>query len=566
MRGSAPPVLAPSPRLCRGSAVTVGLLPTMAPRQSRGLMDRSAWVEDSLGTGRYNTAPMTPTDTSQGAEVRTDIVMPLLDLLQRSLGESFRPAQLPNILIRDVCHDSRSVGSGALFVAVAGTLTDGAGFVTDAVRRGAVAIVSNRDISVPGDTVLVTVDDARAAVSRLAACFFGLDRIQADGGLRAIGITGTNGKSTVGYMIRAILQAARSPTALWGTIEYDLLKRRIHGNLTTPDPIDLVRQMVEARAAGAQCAVMEVSSHSLDQRRTAGIRFSAAVFTNLTQDHLDYHGTIEAYLRAKNRLFRSLGTEAVAVVNADDPASAGILDGCKAPVSRFGLGDDADVRAVVLSETAAGGRFMIQYRGERVEARTPLVGRHNISNALAAAAAALALGVDLETIRQGLSVLHCVPGRLQRLDTGQRGFEVFVDYAHTDDALRNVLGALRPLTPGRLWCVFGCGGDRDRAKRPLMARAVAEGADAFVITSDNPRTEDPLAIMDEIRQGLSARDAERAQTEPDRAKAIAWAIEHLAPGDTLLIAGKGHEDYQILGEHKQHFDDVETATEAIARS
>lgn len=476
------------------------------------------------------------------------------------------PAQLQNVLIRDVCHDSRLVGPGALFVAVPGTLTDGAGFVTDAVCRGAVAVVSERDIPSCGDTVLVVVDDAREAVSRLAACFFGLDRIQAAGKLRAIGITGTNGKSTVGYMIRAILQAAQLPTALWGTIEYDLLSRRIRGNLTTPDPIDLVRQMVEAKSAGAQCAVMEVSSHSLDQRRTAGIRFSVAVFTNLTQDHLDYHGTIGAYLLAKNRLFRSLGAQAIAVVNADDPASAGILKGCEAPVLRFGLGDDADVRAVVLSETAAGGRFLIHYRGEQVEARTPLVGRHNISNALAAAAASLAMGVDLETIRQGLSALRCVPGRLQRVDTGQSGFEVFVDYAHTDDALRNVLGALRPLTSGRLWCVFGCGGDRDRAKRPLMARAVADGADAFVITSDNPRTEDPLTIIDEIRQGLSARDADRGQTEPDRAKAIAWAIDHLAPGDTLLIAGKGHEDYQILGEHKQHFDDVETAAEAIARS
>ena len=497
--------------------------------------------------------------------------MPLSDLLERGLGTRFRhgcpmPTRLPDILIRDVCHDSRSVRPGALFVAIPGTRTDGAGFVAEAVRRGAVAVVSDRDIPVPGDAVPVVVDDAREAVSRLAASFFGLDRILANQSLRAIGITGTNGKSTVGYMIRAILQAAQLPTALWGTIEYDLLKRRIRGNLTTPDPVDLVRQMVEARTAGAKCAVMEVSSHSLEQRRTAGIRFSTAVFTNLTQDHLDYHGTIEAYLRAKNRLFRSLESQAVAVVNADDPASAGILQDCEAPVIRFGLSDDADVRAVILSETAAGGRFVIHYRGEQIEARTSLVGRHNISNALAAAAAALALEVDLEKIRQGLSALDCVPGRLQRVDTGRRGFEVFVDYAHTDDALRNVLGALRPLTSGRLWCVFGCGGDRDRAKRPLMARAVAEGADAFVITSDNPRTEDPLAIIDEIRQGLSAEDAARAKTEPDRAKAIASAIEHLAPGDTLLIAGKGHEDYQILGEHKLHFDDVETATEAIARS
>jgi len=507
--------------------------------------------------------------------------MPLGVLLRSALAAGPKAAPSPDVFVKDVCHDSRSVTPGALFVAIPGTSEDGAAFVAEAIRRGAVAVVCERPIQVPDNVPLIQVACARQAVSRLAATFFGLQRIQSAGDLRVIGITGTNGKSTIAYMLRAILRAAERPTALWGTIEYDLLHRRVAGNLTTPDPVDLVRQLVEAHAAGARYALMEVSSHSLDQHRTDGIEFSLAVFTNLTRDHLDYHGTLGAYLQAKRRLFQGLSPQAVAVVNADDPANGATAEGCRASVIRYGLSTspqdhrliagatdgpgNTEVRGIILSESRSGGRFLVQHHGESLELYTPLVGRHNISNALAAAAAALALGVDSRAIRQGLADLTCVPGRLQRVDTGPLGFDVFVDYAHTDDALRNVLRALRPLTSGRLWCVFGCGGDRDRTKRPLMARAVAEGADAFVMTSDNPRTEDPLAIIEEIQRGLCLDDRGRGRTEPDRARAIVWAIEQLAAGDTLLIAGKGHEDYQILGTRKVPFDDAQVAAEAIAR-
>jgi len=378
-----------------------------------------------------------------------------------------------------------------------------------------------------------------------------------------IGITGTNGKSTTGYMLRSLLLAAGRPSALLGTIEYDLVGRKLASSLTTPDAITLTTHLMEARAAGASHAVMEVSSHSLDQRRTDGVAFDLAIFTNLTRDHLDYHKTFDDYLRAKRRLFEGLEPEATAIVNADDAACDRIIEGCKARIVRYGLGAAADHRAIITGEDRLGGRFILHHPAGDMELATPLVGRHNIVNALAAATAGLVLGLSEDCIRRGLAELPQVPGRLQRVPTGHLGFDVFVDYAHTDDALRNVLAALRPLTSGRLCCVFGCGGDRDRTKRPLMARAVADGADAFVITSDNPRTEEPLAIIREIEAGLGTEDRRRGILEPDRQRAIHGAIRELREGDCLVIAGKGHEDYQIIGTTKVHFDDAEIAAQAI---
>jgi UDP-N-acetylmuramoyl-L-alanyl-D-glutamate--2,6-diaminopimelate ligase len=479
-----------------------------------------------------------------------------------------------------VCDDSRRVVHGALFVAVTGTQACGATYAGEAAYRGAAAIVAETDVAVDrswtpearagaGGPVVVKVPDARHALARLAAAHFGLDRIQDDGELAVTGVTGTNGKTTVAYMLRSILRAAGRPVAMLGTIEYDLVKRRMPADLTTPGPIALTRYLTEAHAAGGRYVVMEASSHSLDQRRTEGIRFSTAIFTNLTQDHLDYHRTEEEYLRSKQRLFDVLGPDAVAVVNADEPASERMVENCKARVMTFGLTGPADVRGQVAgpNEPGAGAstRFVLDYQGQRMEISTQLVGRHNILNALAAAAGGLAMGLDIGAIERGLAGLAHVPGRLQRVSTGDLGFEVYVDYAHTEDALRNVLRAVRPLARGRLWCVFGCGGDRDRTKRPLMARAVAEGADAFIITSDNPRTEDPLAIIGDIERGLSGKDRSRAMTVPDRARAIDRAIDLLSPGDVLVIAGKGHEDYQILGSERVHFDDVEVAGAAIAQ-
>ncbi|HVP09833.1 MAG TPA: UDP-N-acetylmuramoyl-L-alanyl-D-glutamate--2,6-diaminopimelate ligase [Phycisphaerae bacterium] len=491
--------------------------------------------------------------------------MDLARLLSEALGKEAVPSDCRGVEVHDLCDDSRKITPGAVFVAMAGTKVRGAAFANEAAARGAAAIVTDADVDLAAGPVIVKVPDSRKALAALAATYFGLDRIQARGELRITGITGTNGKSTTAFMLRSILKSAGLQSALFGTIEYDLIGRTIPAALTTPDAVTLTRHIVEAHDAGARHAVMEVSSHSLCQRRTDGIRFSTAIFTNLTQDHLDYHRTQEDYLLAKRRLFDDLGPEASAVVNADDPSGERIVANCRARIIRFGIDGAAEVRARIIEEGRQGSCFSLEHERDRFEIRTAMVGRHNAVNALGAAAAALALGVPPTAIQEGISSLKNVPGRLQLVDTGDLGFDVYIDYAHTDDALRNVLRAVRPLTRGKLWCVFGCGGDRDQTKRPLMARAVAEAADAFIITSDNPRTEDPLAIIADIERGLSPQDRERSLTEPDRTCAIAYAISHLAPGDILVIAGKGHEKYQILGTEKMHFDDVEVAEGAIRR-
>lgn len=507
---------------------------------------------------------MTIASSSAAVDAKSRPAQSLAELLRRGLGMRVEDLHLSEVRITGLCSDSRLAHPGSLFVAIPGNKGDGAAYIADATARGAVAVVADREVSTPHGAHVVRVPCAREAVSRLAAHFFGLDQIQSRNEMSVVGVTGTNGKSTIAYMLRAILKAAGRPSALFGTIEYDLVSRKIDAALTTPDPIDLIRHLVEAHGAGARDAVMEVSSHSLDQHRTAGIRFATGVFTNLTQDHLDYHVTMAAYAQAKERLFRSLAGDATAVVNTDDATGEFMLEHCRSRKIRYGI-DSGDLRAESVVVSRDGCRFRIVHEGRRTDATIALAGRHNVYNALAAVGASLSLGLDMTVILRGLASLDRVPGRLQRVDTGALGFDVFVDYAHTDDALRNVLTALRPLTKGRLCCVFGCGGDRDRTKRPRMAQAVAEFSDAFLITSDNPRTEDPLAIIADIESGLTAEARIRGVTEPDRATAIDLAVRRLRQGDVLLIAGKGHEDYQIIGTEKIHFDDVEVAAAAIER-
>jgi UDP-N-acetylmuramoyl-L-alanyl-D-glutamate--2,6-diaminopimelate ligase len=308
---------------------------------------------------------------------------------------------------------------------------------------------------------------------------------------------------------------------------------------------------------------MEVSSHSLAQARCVGHPFACGVFTNLSGDHLDYHQTSEAYANAKKRLFDHLDRQARAVVNSDDPMSSYMLKDCRAPGTRFGLNAKADVTASICQEGIDGSRLILQLPFESCEIRLSLPGRHSISNALAAAATAQALGIDTEHIRRGLERIESVPGRLQRVSSTDGEFAVFVDYAHTDDALVNVLAALRPLTRGRLICVFGCGGDRDRTKRPRMAKAVAEGADRAIVTSDNPRSEDPLSIINDICAGFTPAQRRRVEIQPDRKTAIERSIALAEKGDTILIAGKGHENYQIIGDTRRHFDDVEVACDCL---
>jgi len=452
-------------------------------------------------------------------------------------------------------------------VAVRGGRYDGHEFVQSAVSAGAAAVVTERRSGVRGAAEVV-VPDSRTALARLAATFHGLRFDSARHPLRLVGITGTNGKSTTCELLRSVLTAAGRRTASLGTIRYDLLDEILASTLTTPPALQLCEHLGRAARAGAEWAVMEVSSHALDQRRCDGLSFAAGVFTNLSGDHLDYHGDEASYLRAKKRLFDSLAADAVAVVNADDPRAEALLADCRARVWRYGLGSPAaEVTARVESLTANGTHGILRTPGGPIPLRSPLIGRHNLANALAAATTAQALGVGVDAIREGLEAVSSVRGRLERVATGpQPGADipVFVDYAHTDDALANVLAALRPLTAGRLICLFGCGGDRDRTKRPRMAAAAEKVADLVVVTSDNPRTEDPQRIIEDIRRGFDPAAGDRVIVQPDRADAIRLAIDRARSGDTVLIAGKGHEDYQIIGSARRHFDDVEVARACLA--
>jgi UDP-N-acetylmuramoyl-L-alanyl-D-glutamate--2,6-diaminopimelate ligase len=461
----------------------------------------------------------------------------------------------------DVVADSRRCRAGSCFVAVRGGAADGHGFIKAAVAAGAVAVVCQDASNVPPGVATAVVPDTRLAAARLAQAIHGWPARK----LTCVAVTGTNGKSTVAHMVREILREAGFSPALLGTITYETGKRTLPASNTTPDPVVLAELMAEMVADGRTHLVMEASSHALDQHRTDGLDFRVAIFTNLTGDHLDYHGTMEAYGLAKVKLFSGLSAGAVAVINRDDPAGELMASASAAPVIWYGLSPAADLWATIDRIDASGTRFTIVSGQRRLAVRTGLIGRHNVYNCLAAAAACWrGLGLELETAVRTLENVHNVPGRLQRVD-GEAPFSVFVDYAHTDDAMENVLTALRPVTAGRLIVVFGCGGDRDRTKRPRMARVAERHADQVIITSDNPRSEDPAAIIDEIRSGLTAAGSGKAVVEADRAAAIARAVEGARAGDVVLIAGKGHENYQIIGPARIHFDDVEVAAEAIRR-
>ncbi len=483
-------------------------------------------------------------------------------------------------LITSVAEDSRQVSPGAVFVALRGTLSDGHTYVPAALNAGAVAVVAERDIDVPAGVPLIKVASARGVAGRLAAIVYGLEKRLRSGDFRVIGITGTNGKSTFCYLTRGIFQEVGEPAAMLGTVEYDLIARRMEATMTTPPAATLVSYLAEAADAGATRAVMEVSSHALDQGRVDGIRFSVGVFSNLTGDHLDYHKDMESYLLAKKRLFDGLGADAFAVINGDDPAGDRMVASCRAKVLRFGIlgtggrrEPEAQVAARIQAMDANGTRFHLivdapaaDLARDAAEVNLPLVGRHNVQNALASAAACLAMGVPLPVVAKGLEQTRVVPGRLERVDLApigetDPGFTVLVDYAHTHDALTNVLSALRPLTSGRLIVMFGCGGDRDRTKRPKMAAAVAAYADLAVVTSDNPRTEDPQAIIDEVLTGFPAGSSSRVRVEPDRRKAIGQCLATAGAGDVVLLAGKGHETYQEIGRERLPFSDVAMAKE-----
>jgi len=379
--------------------------------------------------------------------------------------------------------------------------------------------------------------------------------------LTCLAVTGTNGKTTITFLVRSCIEAAGHKCGLMGTVVYDTGSGQTASTLTTPDCLTLATAQREMVQAGADHMVIEASSHALSQDRLAGVSFRAAAFTNLTGDHLDYHRTTENYLAAKTRLFTALSPDATAVLNRQAPQSRLIAQETKARVCWYAVDEPADLVASIESMTVEGTTFALEFQGQTERVKTPLLGRYNVSNHLAAAGLCLAAGLDLKTVAAGLSSLTGVPGRLERVASD--GFAVLVDYAHTDDALQNVLTTLRPLCRGRLTVLFGCGGDRDRTKRPRMARVTEQLADAIIVTSDNPRTEDPEAIIGEIIAGFEDPGSERVTVQPDRRKAIELAIENARPDDIVLLAGKGHETYQIIGTKKFDFSDKDIAQRCL---
>jgi len=453
-------------------------------------------------------------------------------------------------------YDSRRAGAGFLFFAFPGSRTDGRQFASDALARGAVAVVSETESP---DARWVAVEHGRQALALAARNFYG----KPDERLRLIGITGTNGKTTTSHLVDSVLRAAGYTTALIGTIEYHLAGRVLPAVNTTPESLDLVRLFAELEKAGGSHATMEASSHALALGRVFGLHFHTAVFTNLTRDHLDFHGTMEAYFAAKQMLFEGAGAPPppFAVLNRDDEYARRVRLHPGTKVCWFGLGQEADLRARHINSGFQGLRFDVQRGKLRFAVESPLIGRINVYNILAACGVGLSCGIPVETIARGIAGLRAVPGRFERVDEGQP-FMVVVDYAHTDDALRNVIAVARSLNPRRVITLFGCGGDRDRTKRPLMGKAAAEASDFVVVTSDNPRSEDPLAIINDALVGVRRVDVPHIVV-PDRTAAIERAIKEAREGDIVILAGKGHETYQVLKDKTIPFDDRTVAREVL---
>lgn len=457
--------------------------------------------------------------------------------------------------VAGVSCDSREIEPGWAFVAVKGAKLDGNDFLGEAEARGASSIVT--DSPRPGRRLpQLVVDDAELALARLS---LELHRGELRG-LRLIGVTGTNGKTTVAFMLREIMRAAGLRPCLLGTVVHDLGGEVVPSSLTTPPAHHLHSLLARARRRGCSAAVMEVSSHALARGRVQGLEFACAVFTNLTHDHLDFHGDMRSYFDAKARLFEPLDERATAVLNRDDPRSRELASRTRARVVGYSARSDADFPASEVELSDSGTSFFLRARGRGLDVRMRALGAHNVENALAALAAAESTGVPLERAVEALASFRGAPGRLEPVEAGQ-GFAVLVDYAHTEDALRRGLSSLRAFARARVITVFGCGGDRDRTKRPGMARAAEELSDSVILTSDNPRTEDALSIIEDALAGFRRR--REVRVEPDRREAIREAVGLADEGDVVLIAGKGHEDYQIVGTERLPFDDRAVAYEAL---
>jgi UDP-N-acetylmuramoyl-L-alanyl-D-glutamate--2,6-diaminopimelate ligase len=490
--------------------------------------------------------------------------------MKRNFGDLARaagvePIRGTNTTVTSVASDSRKVAPRACFVAVPGFVTDGHEYIDRAVAAGAAAVIYEDPSyapQIPESVACARVLDSRKACAAVSAAFWGEPSLD----LTVVGVTGTNGKTTTVTLIDALMRGQGHLTGTLGTLGRVAAGAQAAMAHTTPDSVEFQTTLADMRDSGVTHVTMEVSSHALSLHRVWGTKFDVAAFTGASRDHLDFYPSFDEYVDAKIRLFTEYADlakpqkELRAVVNADDPSAPRVLARAKCPVVTYGVdADGCDVRALEPSFSTGGARFEIAAFGDREPVELALVGRFNIYNALAAAAAGLVLGAPLREIVRDLASVATVPGRFETIDEGQ-DFTVVVDYAHTPDGLENVLSAARQITEGRLICAFGCGGDRDPGKRPMMGRAAAEHADRVVITSDNPRSEDPLEIIRQIQTGIEGAEVE---VEPGRRRAIELAISLCRTGDCLVIAGKGHEDYQIFADRTIHFDDREEARRAL---
>jgi UDP-N-acetylmuramoyl-L-alanyl-D-glutamate--2,6-diaminopimelate ligase len=468
-----------------------------------------------------------------------------------------------------IAYDSRKVKPGAVFVALRGANADGARFAPQAIANGAIAVVAETPAPAGASVPWIQVPHARAALAELAATFYGHPSEE----LALVGITGTNGKTTTSYVLASIFEAAGIKCGRIGTIGYRVGARELDAPRTTPEAPELQQMLREMLTQGCGACVMEVSSHALALRRVDALRFAAGIFTNLTRDHLDFHGDMESYFAAKRRLFEILPAGAVGVINVDDRRGADLAAAARRPVT-YAIDAAADVRSGTLTFSLDGLSFEVRTPRGTFHVRSSLVGRPNAYNILAASATAMALDVPFSAIEAGISNLEHVPGRFQVVSDPADDVRVIVDYAHTDDALKNLLETARPMATGRVVTLFGAGGDRDRTKRPLMGAVAARLSDLVIVTSDNPRSEDPSRIIDEVMRGIvmpADRIAPKGQKGTpalafvDRGEAIEKAIKDARAGDLILLAGKGHEKYQVIGDKDIPFDDVEVARAALAR-
>lgn len=457
--------------------------------------------------------------------------------------------------------DSREDQSNGMFIALDGLKFKGDDFIKDAITHGAKVVVKKsgtpgaRGIHVDKDIAIVETEDPRRFLRDVTARFYG----HPSGRVKTVGITGTNGKTTITYLLEAVIEADKKHCGVLGTVNHRINGEIIPSKNTTPGFLDNQRYLAKLDELHTEFCVMEVSSHALRQGRVDGIDFSCAIFTNLTQDHLDYHKDMEDYFQAKSLLFTGLRGQASAIINGDDPYGRRLTGMSQGRITTFGIDSSVDVRAVNVNYRLDGTTFDLLWPAGRFTVSTPLIGRHNVYNILAAAAAALAMEIQQESIVKGIESLRHVPGRLERVDAGQN-FYLFIDYAHTDDGLINVLNALRTVSQNKIIVVFGCGGDRDRGKRPKMAKAVCAGADFAIVTSDNPRSEDPYKIIEDIIAGFSRDNYEVCV---DRKEAIGRAIKMARAGEIVLLAGKGHEDYQIIQGKTLPFNERRIAEEWI---